>query len=625
MDYLLPHYEYELGLFARALGDFAIRYPKIAARLGIQSGRTDDPHVSRLIQTFSFLAAHLDSKLADDYPEFTEALLEVVHPHYLRTVPSCAIARFEPRAIVGQLTEPVIVPRGVALNARTAPVRFRSTYNVTLSPLQIRSARYMPTTLVPSAVRLPDDATGVLSISFTSAAGPFTAAIPDGPIRVYLAGERPFVSSLLDALLLRATAAYVEVDQCGRWRALSKVPFEPVGFSDDDRMLPDSRTASRTATTYRYLLEYFAFPELFDFVDLDMGRVRRAASAPDARELTVHLVLRETPADSIAARALAPLDASAFKLFCTPVVNLFSQPAQPIVLKGQDAYPIQPVRLTKHSPLGVYSVDAVYLGELSKKKDKDEDMPLESDRPRIPVRPYQALSHDPHPDSTAVYWVAFRDRDAGSTGRQTMMLSLVGLDGQSARPTLPQIDVVTTVTNRDLPARLPIGNSEGDLLLESKALDCPIQLITRPTLTAELPRGNGAMWRVLSTLSPHPLDLTRDGLSGLKTFLRLHAVRTTPLAQRCIDAITDLDYKPAIKWMSLDSQFPSFVRGIEIQLTFDETALREVSLIVFTKLLERFFAPYGPTNSYVQLVIRSAQTGQELTRGAATPGTQPLI
>jgi type VI protein secretion system component VasA len=283
------------------------------------------------------------------------------------------------------------------------------------------------------------------------------------------------------------------------------------------------------------------------------------------------------------------------------------------------------MRLAKHSQLSVYSVDAVYLGELSKKNREDDDVPLEIDRPRIPVRPYQALSHDPHPDPTAVYWVAFRDRDAGSHGRQSMMLSLVGLDGQSARPKLPQIDVMTTVTNRDLPARLPIGNPVGDLLLENKTLDCPIQLITRPTLTAELPRGSGALWRVLSTLSPHPLDLTREGLSGLRAFLRLHAVCTTPLAQRCIDAITDLNYKPAIKWMSLDSQFPSFVRGIEITLSFDETATREVSLVVFTKLLERFFAPYGPMNSYVQLLVCSARTGQELTRGAATRGVQPLI
>ncbi|WP_423392693.1 type VI secretion system baseplate subunit TssF [Burkholderia sp. LMG 21824] len=625
MDHLLSHYEYELGLFARALGDFAIRYPKIAARLGIQSGRSDDPHVERLVQTFAFLAAHLDSKLADDYPEFTEALLEVVHPHYLRTVPSCAIARFVPQAIVGQLTEPVIVPRGTALNARTAPVRFQSAYDVTVSPLQIRSARYTPTTLAPSVVRLPTDATGVLSISFTSAAGRFAAAIPDNPIRIYLAGERPFVSSLLDALLLRAAAAFVEVDRCGRWQTLSKVPFEAVGFADDERLLPEGRTASRTATTFRYLLEYFAFPELFDFVDLDMSRVQRTARAPDARELTLHVVVRDTPAESLAAQMLASLDETAINLFCTPVVNLFPRPAQPIVLKGQEAYPVQPMRLANHSELGVYSIDTVYLGELSKKNDKDEDIPLENEKPRIPVPPYQAFSHDQRRHRSAVYWIAFRERDAGTPVRQNMMLSLVGLDGQSTQPKLPQIDVMTTVTNRDLPARLPIGNPLGDLLLEGKALDCPIQLITRPTLTAEPTRGNGALWRVLSTLSPHPLDLTRDGLSALKAFLRLHAVRTTPLAQRCIDAITDLDYKPAIKWMSLDNQFPSFVRGTEIVLSLDDTVLREVSLVVFTKLLERFFAPYGPMNSYVQLIVRSAQTGKELTRGAATPGMQPLI
>ncbi|WP_244118550.1 type VI secretion system baseplate subunit TssF [Burkholderia gladioli] len=415
------------------------------------------------------------------------------------------------------------------------------------------------------------------------------------------------------------------MDQCSRWQTLSKVPFEPVGFSDNERLLPDSRTISRTTTAYRYLLEYFAFPELFDCVDLDMGRVRRAACDTDARELTLHVVLRDTPADSVAARMFASLDPSAFKLFCTPVVNLFSQAAQPIVLKGQDAYPVQPMRLMKHSSLDVYSVDSVYLGGLSKENDKGEGVPLARDHAGILVRPYHALHHNPGPDSTAVYWVAFRDRDAVSPDRQTVMLALVGPDGQSARPTLPQIDVMSTVTNRDLPARLPIGDSVGDLLLESKSLDYPFQLMTRPTLTAELPRGHGAMWRVLSTLTPHPLDLTREGLSGLKAFLRLNAVRTTSLAQGCIDAITDLDYKPAIKWMSLDGQFPSFVRGIEIMLSFDETASREVSLVVFTKLLEQFFAPYGPTNSYVHLVVRSAQTGQELTRGAAMPGTRPLI
>ncbi|WP_157655625.1 type VI secretion system baseplate subunit TssF, partial [Burkholderia ubonensis] len=41
--------------------------------------------------------------------------------------------------------------------------------------------------------------------------------------------------------------------------------------------------------------------------------------------------------------------------------------------------------------------------------------------------------------------------------------------------------------------------------------------------------------------------------------------------------------------------------------------------------LDRFFAPYAPTNSYVQLIIRSSQTGQELHRCPARSGTRPVI
>jgi type VI secretion system protein ImpG len=625
MDDLLPHYEYELGLLARELKEFAVRYPKFAARLGIQSGHTDDLHVERMIQTFSLLAARIDAKLDDDYPEFTEALLEVVHPHFLRTVPSCAIAQFDPRALAGRLTAPAIVPRGMQLNMRSAPVRYQSVYDVTLTPLQIPAARYVPTTLAPTATKLPVDATGIVSITFRSMAGRFTEAIPDGPVRVHLAGEQPLVGALLDALLLRATVAYVEVGQERRWTALSQIPFEPVGFADTERLLPEAQPGSSTATAFRYLLEYFAFPEMFDFVDIDIGRIRRAARAPEARELTVHVVLRGTPDESSAARALASLSADAFRLFCTPVVNLFRRQAQPIALKGKEAYVVQPEPFDTHSTLDVYSIDTVYLGERTAGKDKGQRTPTDRDTARVPVPAYYALSHGQASNIPDLYWVAFRDRDAGHRSRSRMMLSLVGQDAKPAQPKLPQVDVMTIATNRDLPSRIPIGNAQGDLVLEGNALDCPIALISQPTLPAELPRGSGALWRVISTLSPHPLDVTRNGLSDLKAFMRLHAVRSTPTAQHCINAIVSLDCKPAINWMSLHGQFPSFVRGVEIVLSFDESALRAVSLAVFAKLLERFFAPYGSMNGYVRLAIRSAQTGKELLRGSALPGTQPLV
>lgn len=629
MDNLLPHYEYELGVMARGLAEFAMRNPKIAARLGIASGEVGEPHVARLIQTFAWLAAHITSKLADDYPEFTEALLEIVSPHYLRTVPSCAIVQFRPAGLFSQLTKPFVVPRGTTLDARAAPCRFQTAYDVTFAPLHIRSARLAPATIAPSNTRLPEDTTGIVSITFASASpsGQFDSALPDGNVRVHLAGEQQRIAMLLDTLLLRSTAAFVEADQSKRWSALSKVPFEAVGFGDHERLLPESPNG--TTGTFRYLLEFFAFPALFDFIDIDLGRIRRAARAPEARQLTLHVAVRDTGAESEAAQQLASLDANVFRLFCTPVINLFPRAAKPILLTATDgAYPVTPDPLDKNSPLEIYSIDTVHLGARTVEPDRNRNGPpviVAPIGPRTPISPYRAFGHGSS-GSDGVYWVAFRDPDAALMGaRGDLLLSLVGLDGASTRPKHAQANVVTRATNGELPARLPIGHATGDLLLQGLARTCPAVFLTKPTLPADVPRGNGALWRVLSTLSPHPIDLTKGGLSGLRSFLKLHAVRSASFAQACLDAMVDLDYKPAMKWMSLDGKFQSFVRGIEIRLTVDETLLREVSLHAFVRLMDRFFTRYGPENSYVQLVVCSAKDGRELIRGAAAPGTQPLI
>ena len=120
-------------------------------------------------------------------------------------------------------------------------------------------------------------------------------------------------------------------------------------------------------------------------------------------------------------------------------------------------------------------------------------------------------------------------------------------------------------------------------------------------------------------------DLSQQGLSGLRAFLRLHAPRAAIVAQQSIDSLRSLDYKPAMKWMSLDGKLQSFVRGIEILVSIDEAALRDITLSIFARMLDRFFARYAPTNSYVQLVIRSAQTEKELLRCKPQPGTRPLL
>ncbi|PAJ85829.1 type VI secretion system baseplate subunit TssF [Burkholderia ubonensis] len=624
METLLPHYEYEVGLLLRGLTEFTQRYPKIGARLGIGNGH-GDLHVDRMIQTFALLAARIDAKLEDSYPEFAEALLETLYPQYLRTVPACAIAQFDPSALFNQLTTPLMVTRGTSLDANAAACRFRTVYDVVLSPLRVHSARYAPATLIPAAVRLPTDVTGIVSIAFASAtpSETFDAAIPSDLVRTHLSGDRLLVAALSDALLHRACAAFVEVDQSGRWKALSNVPIEMVGFNENEQLLP--KELVNTSVAFQYLIESFAFPEKFDFVDFDLGRMRRAARAPEARLLTLHVAIRNTAQKSSASQAINSLDATAFQLFCTPVVNLFKRDVTPIQLTSTDtAYPVTPAPLQSGAPLDVYSIDAVYLGDRTQ-SDLD-NVTTTRQSARTTVLPYHAFSHSRPADPANVYWTAFRDpHSTAGASRSPLLLSLVSLPGNAAHSKHPQIEVDVTATNGDLPSRLPIGAPDSDLLHDGAALACPIRLRTRPTLPSTLPRGHDSLWRVLAGMSLHPFDLTQIGLKSFKDFLRLHAPRANVIAQRSIDAITGLDYQPAIKWMSLANQFPSFVRGVEIIVSLDEGALRDVTLSLFAQVLDRFFAPYAPTNSYVQLVLRSTLSYTELLRCPAQPGTRPVL
>ena len=93
-DTLLPYYNRELHAVRQLAAEFARAYPKIAGRLRLTEEAVDDPHVARLLEGVSFLAARVHHRLDDEFPELTDALLGVLYPHYLAPVPSATIVQF---------------------------------------------------------------------------------------------------------------------------------------------------------------------------------------------------------------------------------------------------------------------------------------------------------------------------------------------------------------------------------------------------------------------------------------------------------------------------------------------------------------------------------------------------
>ena len=168
-DELLPYYEKELA-FIRQLGsEFAEEHPKIAGRLGINSETIEDPHVSRLIESFAYLNARIQYKLDDDFPELSDALLSVIFPHYQNPIPSMSIVHFD--ADEEQLDAKFAIPKDTLVESEQfqgESCKFSTVYDTELLPITITSANLIGRPFNTPGSSQVKGAGGVLKISLST-------------------------------------------------------------------------------------------------------------------------------------------------------------------------------------------------------------------------------------------------------------------------------------------------------------------------------------------------------------------------------------------------------------------------------------------------------------------------
>ncbi|ALM84272.1 type VI secretion system baseplate subunit TssF [Bordetella sp. N] len=600
MEDLLPYYERELNFLRSSSRDFAQRYPKIASRLGLSAENSEDPHVERMIESFALLGARINKKLDDDYPEFTEALFEVLYPHYLRPFPSCSVAYFDVGQVAAQLSAPARIARGTELKShpvRGVACRFRTVYDVTLLPVAIGEVSYVSSISAPVG-NLPTGVTGRLSIRLECLGEAMNfATLPAGKLRVYLHGEPSFVAALRDCLFLRTAAAYVEA-RPGRWDAVSGIPIGEVGLADDEALID---YPARSHPAYRLLAEHFVFAEKFNFFDIDLQALRGAVGP--ARAFTLHLPVRGVRADSNTARLLESVGTDNLRLGCTPVVNLFKQRADPIrVTHMSSSYPVVADARRAYG----YDIYAIERVRQVRQSAQGESV--------VEFRPFYSLQHGDTPQGAGHYWTARRDELVAqrSPGYETE-ISLVDIDFDPSVPQVETLSIDLTCTNRDLPAQLAAGQPGGDLFLEGGTVARAIRMLRRPTHTHRFPQGHAAHWRLISHLALNHLSLVQSGLPALKETLRLYDLSHSAVSARQIEGLVGLDYRPATHWMA-GEPFATFVRGIEIRLTLNEDNFVGTSLHAFVAVMNRFFGLYVHANSFVQLVVLSRRNSDELLR-----------
>ncbi len=699
MRALLPYFENELTSLRRRGQAFAQAFPRIAGQLHWGADEAKDPHVERMIESFALLSARVHKRLDDDFPLFIESLLEVLYPHYLRPFPSCSIAQFDLGAAAGQMSKASLLPRGALLHSRPikgVACKFRTTQDVRLLPLRVTAAAYRNAITAPEGSRLPAGVTSVISLTLALTSPQATwALLNEAPVRLYLDGEPSLVAVLREALCQKVQAILLESHPHRPWRPLHQAGLAGArprlaGFGDEEALIDFD---ARSHPAYRLLTEYFAFADKFNFIDLPLAATPDMLNGPGAegaggaggdpsRTLTVHLPLSGVRADSDESRLLEAVHARNFQLGCTPVVNLFTQPADPIRVThattsypvlvdsrrafGYEVYSIDRVFRVKQTPHGetteafrpffslqhddlltqhegVYGVDVAEAPTMAARRAAQQALNQEGlggapgrdsgvGPGRIHEAARKAAGEGGAPEGAAGgvrgagrYWFAHRDEElaAESPGHE-LALSIVDVAFDPALPQTDTLSLTVTATNRDLPALLPFGAPGGDLFMEGGGLAREVRLLRKPTQSNRFERGRGTLWRLLSHLSLNHLSLSAGGIDALKEMLRLYDLPRSAANRRQIDGLLAVEFKPATAWLP-GEPYATFVRGTEIRLTVDEDSFVGTGIGLFAAVLDRFFALYVHANSFTRLTLVSARTQEEVLSCPPRNGEMQLV
>lgn len=608
-DELLPYYEKELAFIRQMGAEFSRENPKIASRLGINAETIEDPHVSRLVESFAYLNARIQHRLDDDFPELSDALLTTLFPHYQRPIPSMTIVHFEPDP--DQLEAPYTVPRGTLMDTRSFKgenCRFATAYDTEMVPAHITAAQLMGRPFATPGSDRMRGAASVLKLSLKPFfEGVDLAEVMPNKLRLYLKGQPQHIHPLYELLVNRCDNVVLSAGEGDSHpRFLGRDAVQAVGFEPDQGLLP---YPSNSFMGYRLLTEYFAFPQKFMFIDIN--GIDAAQLGENLSQLDLYIYLRDADVE-----LEHHISAETFVTGCTPAVNLFSHQTDPIELDHrQYEYQVIP-DVRRPSGYEVYSIDQVIAADTYGKTAE--------------YRPFYGLNHDREYHQDQTFWFGRRqhakfkptERDDGTD----VYLTLVDLDFAPSVAREKTLMIRTTCSNRDQPAKLPFNAREPQLQCvdgspPSKRIKCLVQ----PTETIRPPLGNAARWRLLSHLQLNQRSLSGDDArSALQEILRLYDFKQTSAHRSLVEAITDLQVKPVNAPIQVAGR-PTLCRGMEVTLTIDDRLLSGISLCLFTRVIEHFFALYCSVNSFSQLRVKRKLQDGFYVIGAVHKGDQQCL
>jgi len=564
------YFEEEMRYLEEAARVFADHYPEQARRLNLDSVDDRDPYVERLFEGFAVLSGRVHERLDNEMPEYTERLLQLLAPQFLKPIPSLSIVQLRPKPDIVQ--ETAVLEQGTEVQSR--PVgprdlrcRFQTTRDVRLQPLRLDEV----------ALRYDEDNTSAVHLRLTLDRGADLEALDLRRLRLYFQAEASTASTMHLYFTRRVTHVRLsarEREQSTLLRGQEWVA--PVGMEADERLLP---TPDGVFSGFRLLQEYLCYRRAFWFVDIRGGE-RLQLSDPEGIDIEIGFD-RPYPEERRFGR-------EHLQLYCTPVVNLFEQDAEPIRHEAE-THEHRVVPSARYPDgIRVYDIQSV-TGTNSTTKDHHQYVPFLAFRPSGPTGRTESADRRTY---TA-------HRRSGPDGRPHVYLSLDDeynlLDAASSQEIL---SLRLRCTNGSLPRE---AVKEG--MIDRFAPEVPDRAdprnLTRPTQPRHPPRreDDEYFWSLLSHWALNYRSVASP--EALTRLIRLYDWTDGQANRRRRTGLRRVEWEPKEV-----IERGAVLRGAEVTLDVDgDHFADEGDLCLFGLVMSRFLAGYSTINSFVHLRI----------------------
>ncbi len=567
----------ELDSLREIAQEFSRANPTLAPQLAQASA---DPDVERILEGVAFLTAGIRQKIDDDFPEFSQSLLNQILPHYLRSIPSATIIAFEPTPILKNMLTSSAGTYLDSIEVDDVKCRYKTTYDVEVSPLSV------------SAVRSSETSTGKRVIDLTlTLKGMTLNAWKTDHLLLHIGGDYQGAADTF-YILSHFLESIALLDAQGNEISASELTLNPVGFDDDFKMLD---YPSNSFPAYRLIQEYFLLKEKFLFLNLE--GISQYLSQIGGNSLSIRFYIKESSIQ------IPKMSADRFVLHAAPAVNQFKHEAESFLNDyKRSEYLVRPMRNTSQQ-YQIYSIDEV-TGTNRKLARKNQYMPM-------------GLL-DPDSNTSPVYQTYTR---AGETGETSTYISFsyprdYELESQES------VQVELTCTNGHHTTKLKVGDISKKTSNTSELID--FKNIIPPSECQDAPTGQSVLWRLLSHLAINYLSLA--DADNLKSLLELYIFsgqsgsKQEVANRKRIDSITKISVTACDRLVGGIS-----MRGQSVEITVDSSSFVCLGdMYLFGMLLDRLMGSFASLNCFTEFSLVDSTTA-EIYLWPLRMGDRPLI